>query len=37
MKGDEEWKMLCQNARSLYCESLPSLEEAARMFGYVSP
>lgn len=36
MKGDDEWRELCQNARSLFCESLPGLEEAARMFGYVS-
>ena len=33
--GDEDqWKELCQNAMSLYCESLPSLEDAAMMFGY---
>lgn len=37
LEGDAEWRMLCQTASSLYCESLPGLEEAARMFGYVSP
>jgi len=36
LKGDEEWRVLCQNAKSVFCESLPGLEEAARMFGYVS-
>lgn len=36
LNGDEEWRSLCQNAKSVYCESLPGLDEAARMFGYVS-
>jgi len=36
VKGEDEWRNLCQNATSLYCESLPGLEEAAMMFGYVS-
>lgn len=34
--GDAEWRELCQNAKSLFCDTLPGLEEAARMFGYVS-
>ena len=33
LKGEEEWRELCQNAPSLRCESLPGLEEAAQMFG----
>ncbi|KAL7551522.1 hypothetical protein ACHAWF_014708 [Thalassiosira exigua] len=33
IKGEDEWRALCQHASSLYCESLPGLEEAARMFG----
>jgi len=32
--GEEEWRELCQNAQSLHCDSLPGLEEAARMFGF---
>ena len=32
--GEEEWRELCQNAESLHCDSLPGLEEAARMFGF---
>jgi hypothetical protein len=32
--GEEEWRELCQNAQSLDCDSLPGLEEAARMFGF---
>mmetsp|Transcript_2383 Transcript_2383/g.4234 ORF Transcript_2383/g.4234 Transcript_2383/m.4234 type:complete len:467 (-) Transcript_2383:658-2058(-) len=36
LKGEDEWRNLCQNAKSLFCESLPGLDEAARMFGYVS-
>lgn len=32
--GEKEWRELCQNAQSLHCDSLPGLEEAARMFGY---
>lgn len=35
LKGEDEWRQLCQNAKSLFCESLPSIEEAATMFGYV--
>ena len=35
-KGEEEWRKACLNAKSLFCESLPGLEEAARMFGYAS-
>jgi hypothetical protein len=36
MNGDEEWRSICQNARDIFCDSLPGLEEAAIMFGYVS-
>jgi len=36
LKGEDEWRKLCQNARSVSCESLPGLDEAARMFGYTS-
>mmetsp|Transcript_2384 Transcript_2384/g.4238 ORF Transcript_2384/g.4238 Transcript_2384/m.4238 type:complete len:464 (-) Transcript_2384:692-2083(-) len=36
LQGDDEWRNLCQNAQSLLCESLPGLEDAARMFGYAS-
>ncbi|KAL7500611.1 hypothetical protein ACHAWT_011243 [Skeletonema menzelii] len=32
--GEDEWRELCQNAQSLNCDSLPGLEEAARMFGF---
>lgn len=32
--GEKEWRELCQNAQSLHCDSLPGLEEAAKMFGY---
>lgn len=32
--GEDEWRELCQNAQSLHCDSLPGLEEAARMFGF---
>lgn len=34
LAGDEEWRLICQNARSFACDSLPGLDEAARMFGY---
>jgi len=36
LEGEDEWRSLCQNARSVSCESLPGLDEAARMFGYIS-
>jgi len=36
LKGEEKWRKLCQSADDLYCESLPGLDDAARMFGYVS-
>eukprot|EP00571_Detonula_confervacea_P014662 CAMPEP_0172309118 /NCGR_PEP_ID=MMETSP1058-20130122/9497_1 /TAXON_ID=83371 /ORGANISM="Detonula confervacea, Strain CCMP 353" /LENGTH=458 /DNA_ID=CAMNT_0013021679 /DNA_START=65 /DNA_END=1441 /DNA_ORIENTATION=+ len=36
LKGEDEWRQLCQHAKSLYCETLPGVEEAARMFGYAS-
>jgi len=29
------WKNACKRAKHGYCDSLPSLEEAAQMFGYV--
>jgi hypothetical protein len=29
------WKNACKKAKHGYCDSLPSLEEAAQMFGYV--
>lgn len=34
LKGVDKWRELCKNAESLFCESLPSLEEAVVMFGY---
>ena len=34
VEGDEEWKQLCTTADSYFCDSLPSMEEASRMFGY---
>jgi hypothetical protein len=37
LRGEDEWRQLCPNARSLHCETLPGLEEAARMFGFVTP
>eukprot|EP00580_Thalassiosira_gravida_P019927 CAMPEP_0201658162 /NCGR_PEP_ID=MMETSP0494-20130426/1158_1 /ASSEMBLY_ACC=CAM_ASM_000839 /TAXON_ID=420259 /ORGANISM="Thalassiosira gravida, Strain GMp14c1" /LENGTH=448 /DNA_ID=CAMNT_0048135125 /DNA_START=140 /DNA_END=1486 /DNA_ORIENTATION=- len=36
LSGEDEWRNRCQNAKSLFCTSLPGMEEAARMFGYVS-
>jgi len=36
VKGEDEWRSLCQNADSFFCDSLPGLEDAVRMFGYVS-
>jgi hypothetical protein len=36
MNGDEEWRAICQNASDIFCDTLPGLEEAAVMFGYVS-
>ena len=30
----ETWRDACQEASDVYCESLPTLEEAARLFGY---
>jgi len=35
-QGDEEWRALCANAKALNCESLPGLEEAALLFGFVT-
>lgn len=37
LEGEDEWREICQNAKSVFCDSLPTLEEATRMFGYVSP
>jgi hypothetical protein len=34
--GEDEWRDLCHSAGGAYCATLPSLEEAARMFGYAS-
>jgi len=36
VEGEEEWKQLCTTADSYFCDSLPSMEEASRMFGYVT-
>jgi len=36
LKGEDEWRKLCLTAHSVSCESLPGLDEAARMFGYIS-
>mmetsp|Transcript_38613 Transcript_38613/g.82378 ORF Transcript_38613/g.82378 Transcript_38613/m.82378 type:complete len:432 (-) Transcript_38613:540-1835(-) len=36
LSDEDEWRNLCQNATSVYCESLPGLDEAARMFGYLN-
>jgi len=36
VEGDEEWKQLCTTADSYFCDSLPSMEEASRMFGYAT-
>uniref|UniRef100_A0A7S2KCG9 Homeobox domain-containing protein n=2 Tax=Leptocylindrus danicus TaxID=163516 RepID=A0A7S2KCG9_9STRA len=33
-KNLESWKEACKCAKHGYCDSLPSLEEATRMFGY---
>jgi hypothetical protein len=30
----ELWRGACQNALNVYCDSLPTLEEAIQMFGY---
>jgi hypothetical protein len=32
----EVWKAACQNSADVYCASLPTLEEAAQLFGYAS-
>jgi hypothetical protein len=32
----EVWKAACQNSPDVYCASLPTLEEAAQLFGYAS-
>jgi len=34
--GEQEWRELCQNAKDIFCDSLPGLEEAAVMFGYAA-
>jgi hypothetical protein len=34
--GDEEWRIICQNASDIFCDTLPGLEEAAVMFGYIT-
>eukprot|EP00804_Cyclotella_cryptica_P031348 CCRYP_012173-RA/>CCRYP_012173-RA protein AED:0.12 eAED:0.12 QI:579/1/1/1/1/1/2/1677/427 len=34
--GEQEWRELCQNAKDIFCDSLPGLEEAAVMFGYAT-
>mmetsp|Transcript_1797 Transcript_1797/g.3879 ORF Transcript_1797/g.3879 Transcript_1797/m.3879 type:complete len:515 (-) Transcript_1797:589-2133(-) len=34
--GEDAWRKACLNAKGVFCESLPGLEEAARMFGYGS-
>ncbi|KAL7551521.1 hypothetical protein ACHAWF_014707 [Thalassiosira exigua] len=36
LEGEDEWRTRCQNAAHASCRSLPGLDEAARMFGYVS-
>lgn len=36
VKGEDAWRKACLNAKGVFCESLPGLEEAARMFGYGS-
>lgn len=36
MNGDEEWRNICQNASDIFCDTLPGLEEAAVMFGYIA-
>lgn len=36
MNGDEEWRSICQNASDIFCDTLPGLEEAAIMFGYIA-
>ncbi|KAL3826960.1 LOW QUALITY PROTEIN: hypothetical protein ACHAXA_000024 [Cyclostephanos tholiformis] len=36
LRGVDEWRELCRYAGGAYCESLPGLEEAARMFGFSS-
>lgn len=34
----DEWRTLCRDARGgAFCDSLPGLEEASRMFGFSSP
>lgn len=30
----ETWKKACEDAHDGYCDSLPTLEEAARLFGF---
>lgn len=32
----ETWRYACQEASNVYCESLPTLEEASRLFGYTN-
>ena len=34
VKGEDEWRELCKSAKSFYCDDLPSLDDAAMMFGY---
>ena len=34
VKGEDEWRELCKSAKSFYCDDLPSLDDAAMMFGF---
>ena len=34
IKGEDEWRELCKSAKSFYCDDLPSLDDAAMLFGY---
>ena len=36
VEGEEAWKELCTQAENPFSDSLPTMEEASRMFGYVS-
>lgn len=33
-KSIEAWKQACEKANHGYCETLPTLDEAARLFGF---
>ena len=35
--GEDEWRTRCLHASSFYCSTLPGLEEATYMFGYLKP